>query len=198
MSENSFNNSYSPPASGMWTGTILFVLFFGVATWTGLGAAQAGEPEKHYVPGGSGMHGAHEMHDAPGAHGMKGAHDGMMKSGMPADLDMAMTKMSEHHRFNVSVESQKTPPPINAMHTWVLTVRTPDGHAVEGARITVNGGMPMHGHGLPSAPRVTKYQGDGRYLVEGVKFNMSGWWKMDFNIVAGDNDDQVAFNIVLQ
>jgi hypothetical protein len=34
-------------------------------------------------------------------------------------------------------------------------------------------------------------------LVEGVKFNMAGWWEMSFDITADGQTDSVTFNIVL-
>ena len=36
--------------------------------------------------------------------------------------------------------------------------------------------MPQHGHGLPTRPRVTRSLGEGIYEIEGVRFNMGGWW----------------------
>lgn len=132
-----------------------------------------------------------EAHDAHGAQGMAG-------TGMQADLDTSTSKMSEHHRFQVSVESQETPLPLNVMHAWVLTVTTPDGQAIDGAKVIVDGGMPAHGHGLPTAPRVTKNLGEGRYLVEGMKFNMSGRWEITFTIAKGSDNDRVTFNLILQ
>ena len=44
------------------------------------------------------------------------------------------------------------------------------------AAITVDGGMPQHGHGFPTRPRVTRDLDDGTYLLEGMKFSMTGWW----------------------
>jgi hypothetical protein len=57
--------------------------------------------------------------------------------------------------------------------------------------------MPQHGHGLPTSPQATEYLGDGRYLIEGVRFNMGGWWELKFSISAGQGDDSAVFNVVL-
>jgi hypothetical protein len=57
--------------------------------------------------------------------------------------------------------------------------------------------MPEHDHGLPTAPQVTRYLGNGDYLVEGIKFLMNGWWQMSFLITAGEQRDSVTFNLVL-
>jgi hypothetical protein len=58
--------------------------------------------------------------------------------------------------------------------------------------------MPQHGHGLPSRPQVTKNLGSGNYLVEGMKFQMGGWWVMDFTINANGQTDAVHFNMMLK
>ena len=70
-------------------------------------------------------------------------------------------------------------------------------HAAEGATIMIDGGMPQHGHGLPTAPRVTRSLGGGRYQVEGLKFNMGGWWELRFRITSEAGTDSVTFNVDL-
>lgn len=57
--------------------------------------------------------------------------------------------------------------------------------------------MPQHGHGLPTAPAVIEALGDGRFLIEGMKFNMPGWWVLDLVIDGPDGHDTVTFNLVL-
>jgi hypothetical protein len=69
---------------------------------------------------------------------------------------------------------------------------------VDDAEITVDGGMPQHGHGLPTSPQVTQNLGGGDYLVEGVKFQMLGWWEVKFNINANGQSDTVTFNLILE
>lgn len=71
------------------------------------------------------------------------------------------------------------------------------GAAVDGATITVSGGMPEHGHGLPTQPRVTRALGEGRYQVDGVRFSMPGWWVLTFRVDATAGQDSVTFNLKL-
>lgn len=85
--------------------------------------------------------------------------------------------------FNVSYTSQVEPLPLNQIHSWILHVETTDGRPVEQAGIRVDGGMPAHGHGLPTQPSVREI-GKGDYLVEGIKFSMTGYWEMWFEISA--------------
>jgi hypothetical protein len=86
---------------------------------------------------------------------------------------------------------------VGAIHGWTLRVDDALGAAVSHARITVDGGMPQHGHGLPTRPRVTREADAGVYQVEGMRFNMGGWWEVTFRIHGPLGDDRVTFNLDL-
>ena len=77
----------------------------------------------------------------------------------------------------------------------VITDR--DGHPVDGATIAVNGSMPQHGHGLPTRPRVSNALGGGNYEIEGLRFNMGGWWELKLSISTPAGTDVVTFNLSL-
>lgn len=117
---------------------------------------------------------------------------------VPPGLDYSTTRMSETGLFQATIAPSAAPIPINQIHTWTLQVETPDGAPVDGATIAVDGDMPQHGHGLPTQPQVTQDLGDGAYLVEGMKFQMTGWWVVDFDIDAAGQSDQVRFNLMLK
>jgi hypothetical protein len=78
-----------------------------------------------------------------------------------------------------------------------LHLETATGSAVDVCDVTVDGGMPQHGHGLPTKPRVTRHLGGGDHLVEGMKFNMGGWWVVKFRVAAAQGRDSVVFNVKL-
>lgn len=99
--------------------------------------------------------------------------------------------------FKVSYATDPAVIPLNAFHTWTLTVRNASGEPITDAVITVKGGMPLHGHGLPSEPRVTKNLGDGSYLIEGVKFMMPGEWEMTFTVKSGGKEDSATFAVTI-
>ena len=125
----------------------------------------------------------------------------MMMSRMndiPSDLDYSTTRTSDQDLYRVSYSPSTGTIPVNQMHQWTLHVESTDGKPVEDATISVDGDMPQHGHGLPTSPRVTEYLGNGDYLVEGLKFQMGGWWLMDFTITANGQTDAVHFNMVLK
>lgn len=112
-------------------------------------------------------------------------------------LDFSTTRLSDNGWFRVSYASSENIVPVNQMHQWTLHVETEDGELVENATIMVDGDLPEHGHGLPTRPQVTEYLGNGDYLVEGLKFQMGGWWVMDFTITANSHTDAVHFNMKL-
>ena len=121
-----------------------------------------------------------------------------LNSEVPADLDYSTTRASDNDLFRVSYVSSQDIVPVNQMHQWTLHVETAEGQPVEDATINVDGDMPQHGHGLPTRPQVTKNLGNGDYLVEGMKFQMGGWWVMDFTISANGQTDAVHFNMMLK
>ena len=78
-----------------------------------------------------------------------------------------------------------------------IAIAADDGTAVEGASLTIDGGMPQHGHGLPTRPRVTRALDGGTYEVDGVRFNMGGWWEFKVTITSARGVDTVTFNLSL-
>lgn len=115
----------------------------------------------------------------------------------PADLDLSLAKSTEQGLYTASVEPGLSPILVGTMHGWVVQITTPDGRPVDHARIAVDGGMPQHGHGLPTEPEVSADLGGGRYQVEGMKFNMPGWWVVNLSVDGPDGSDTVTFNLVL-
>lgn len=116
----------------------------------------------------------------------------------PDDIDTSATRTTDSGLFQVSWRSDAGEVPLNEIHTWTLTVTTPDGSPVENAEISVDGGMPQHGHGLPTSPKVTEYLGAGEYRVEGLRFQMIGFWEVKFDIRAGGQSDSITFNMILR
>jgi hypothetical protein len=83
---------------------------------------------------------------------------------------------------------------LQKVHVRVLDA---GGRPVDGAEMTVDGGMPQHGHGLPTRPRMTGGLGGGRYEIDGVRFSMGGWWEFKLAIRAAAGADSVTFNLDL-
>jgi len=117
---------------------------------------------------------------------------------VPADLDLSAMQRSESGLYQATIVPEMEPIAINQLHTWIVHIETSDGQPVSDATVTVDGDMPQHGHGMPTRPQVTRYLGNGDYLVEGMKFQMGGWWVVEFVIGAGGEQDKVSFNLLLE
>ena len=115
----------------------------------------------------------------------------------PSDLDLSLRQATAQGRYVVQMEPPAAPPAINQIHAWQIKLSSPDGTPVRHARIAVDGGMPQHGHGLPTRPQVKREVTDGTYVMEGMKFSMTGWWEIKLAIQAADGADTVVFNTVV-
>ena len=115
----------------------------------------------------------------------------------PPSLDTSLNHPSEKGAFIVALVPPESPPNINQIHTWQIKVSSAAGSPVRQAKIAVDGGMPQHGHGLPTRPQVSRELGDGTYLLEGMKFSMTGWWEIKLAIAAPEGTDKVTFNTIV-
>lgn len=115
----------------------------------------------------------------------------------PAELDYSRTRASEGGRYRATIRPQGDSIPQGRLQRWTLHLETAAGAPVDSAAVAVDGGMPQHGHGLPTRPRVTRSLGNGDHLVEGMKFNMGGWWVVTFRVGAAAGADSVVFNLKL-
>lgn len=96
-----------------------------------------------------------------------------------------------------AVLAPDAPLKVGALQSARITIRDREGAPVRGAAITIDGGMPQHGHGLPTRPRVTREAGEGGYLVDGLRFNMGGWWELRFTVSRATVADTLTFNVRL-
>jgi len=121
----------------------------------------------------------------------------MMFAKAPKDLDYSRTRTSEGGRYRATIHPQGDSIPQGRLHRWTVHLETASGAPVDSATMVVDGGMPQHGHGLPTKPRVTRELGNGDHLVEGMKFNMGGWWVVKFRVNATAGSDSLVFNLKL-
>lgn len=117
---------------------------------------------------------------------------------IPEGLDLSLSKPTTANKYVVQLHPLGDPDKIGQMQSWEASVATADGKPVSGARIEVGGGMPQHGHGLPTRPAVTRELEGGRYVIGGVKFSMSGWWELKLKIDSpATGPDAATFNVVV-
>ena len=88
------------------------------------------------------------------------------------------------------------PIPVGQLHAWTVAVTLPDGSPTK-ADVVFDGGMPQHGHGLPTVPKVMGEDAEGRAIVGGVRFNMPGWWELKVHLHGAAGEDTATFNIAL-
>ncbi len=112
------------------------------------------------------------------------------------ELDTNLTQLSANQRYEGTLSSKLEPLQINQIHEWELEIESIEGEPLVGADVTLSGGMPEHQHGFPTVPTVTEV-GEGRYLVEGMKFQMSGSWQMVFDIEVNGEHDELVFNLIV-
>ena len=121
----------------------------------------------------------------------------MLFAGAPKDVDYSRTRRSEAGLYSATIKPKGDSIPQGKLQSWTIHLETATGAPVDSASVTVDGGMPQHGHGLPTRPRVTRSLGNGDHLVEGLKFNMGGWWVVKFRVQAPAGTDSVTFNLKL-
>jgi hypothetical protein len=105
-------------------------------------------------------------------------------------------RTSASRQFTATLQADQPLRP-RRMQTVRVAIADADGRPVDDATIQIDGGMPEHGHGLPTRPRVTRALGNGLYEIEGVRFNMGGWWEFKLAIKAAAGSDVVTFNLAL-
>lgn len=111
--------------------------------------------------------------------------------------DLSLSRTSPNGHFVVTL----VPPasvPVQEIHEWQVKVATPGGAPVSGAAVYLNGGMPEHGHGLPTRPAVTREPVPGTYVVEGMKFSMPGMWELLVAVRKDTTSDVTAFNYLVR
>lgn len=121
----------------------------------------------------------------------------MMFAKPPRDLDYGRTRTSAAGLYRATIRPQGDSIPTGKLHRWTLHLETAAAAPIDSAVISVDGGMPQHGHGLPTKPQVTRGPGKGDHLVEGMKFNMGGWWIVKFRVSAAPGRDSIVFNLKL-
>ena len=115
----------------------------------------------------------------------------------PPNLDVSLTRPSVAKKYVVTLQPPATPAAINQLHSWRVLLASSAGAPIAHAHITVDGGMPQHGHGLPTRPQVTQELPEGTYVIEGMKFSMTGWWEIKLAIDGTEGADKVTFNTVV-
>lgn len=104
---------------------------------------------------------------------------------------------SEKGHFQIRVDFPGNSVPLNKMQQWELHVTDSEGTPVNNAIISISGGMPSHKHGMPSSPEVIRNTSDDSYLINGMKFQMFGHWRLNISISEGNTTDNAVIDFKL-
>ena len=115
----------------------------------------------------------------------------------PPALDLSLTRLSKEHRFLVTLVPPDGVIGTQQIQTWQIKLATPAGVPISKALVYMNGGMPEHGHGLPTRPVVTREIAPGTYQLEGLKFSMPGWWELIVAVQVNGMEDMTYFNRII-
>jgi YtkA-like protein len=93
-----------------------------------------------------------------------------------------------------------TPEPIPqsqnfALDLWVFPAAASEPPLTD-LTVSVDAGMPEHGHGMNQVPVVTPLA--GRFHVEGMRFHMPGRWEMYFDITRGALTERAQVEVMLE
>jgi hypothetical protein len=105
--------------------------------------------------------------------------------------------ISRGGHYRIDVRPADSPVTLGEMHDWVVHLERTDAAPARPSIVRFDGGMPSHGHGFVTAPRVTRDLGGGKFLVEGVKFHMAGAWEIRVTLTNAEGGDQVSIPITV-
>ncbi|GAA5181247.1 hypothetical protein GCM10025771_27740 [Niveibacterium umoris] len=112
-------------------------------------------------------------------------------------LLLSFTRPPADSKFVVTLHPPATPIAIDQAHTWQVRLASQDGAPIKHARINVDGGMPQHGYGLLTRPRVTQGVTDGTYVIEGMTFSTTGWLEIQLTIESPQGRERVFFDVAV-
>jgi hypothetical protein len=105
-----------------------------------------------------------------------------------------LTQLTEKKQFEVKLECESAPSTGVFQNCWLMLKHLDE--TIESASVFLNGGMPEHHHGLPTAPVVSWSKASHAYIIEGLKFSMPGYWELNFSIEAEElPKDQTTFSL---
>ena len=121
----------------------------------------------------------------------------MRRAPVPAASEFGLGPRTSHAGLYTAKLLPVEPLRPRKLQAVQVAITDANGAPIQRAHITIDGGMPQHGHGLATQPRVTKHVGNGVYEIDGVRFNMGGWWEFKLSVTTDSGTDLVTFNLEL-
>ncbi len=107
--------------------------------------------------------------------------------------EQGLEAVSAGGRYRIGIRPELGAASIGVLHAWRVDVSLPDGRATEVRELRFDGGMPQHGHGFETAPRVTARLGPAAFRVDGVRFSMAGDWTIRVDVAGAVGVDSASF-----
>ncbi len=85
-------------------------------------------------------------------------------------------------------------PQAGQFHDCQVSFSNRQNQAVAVQTVRLEGAMPAHGHGLPTAPVLTSQDELGHYRIDGLQYNMPGRWLLGFAVEGALGDDRIIFD----
>ena len=130
-----------------------------------------------------------------GAPATSGAADPRRVEAAPDTSRERWQALSRSGRYRISIRPEIGEPRLGPLHGWIVQVETAAGQPFQPTQLVFDGGMPQHGHGFETSPRVTDALGTGLFRVDGVRFHMAGPWKLRVDIAGPDGADFALFDV---
>lgn len=90
------------------------------------------------------------------------------------------------------------PPTIGHFEPCQLALSEKTGSPINVGLVVIKGGMPTHGHGLPTSPQAHFDDMTGHYIIKGLKFSMPGPWVLDAQFKHRKTVHSLRFEFQLQ
>lgn len=105
--------------------------------------------------------------------------------------------LTEGGHYRIRARPAASPVTLHQMHDWIVGIELTGPSSEVPTALRFDGGMPAHGHGFVTRPRVTRNLGGGEFLVEGVKFHMPGAWVLQITVVGRTGSDRVTLPLTI-
>jgi hypothetical protein len=115
----------------------------------------------------------------------------------PAEAEFGLGPRASANQTYKATLQPRQPLRLRQLQTVPVLIVDGSGRPIEGAQVSIDGGMPEHLHGLPTRPRISRSLGGGMYEIEGLRFSMGGWWELKLAIDSPAGMDSVTFNLAL-
>lgn len=107
----------------------------------------------------------------------------------------AWTTRSEAGRYRVSIGPESGQVELGPLQSWWARFETLEGRVFQPGHVSFGGGMPQHGHGFDTSPRVTEALAGGEVRIEGVRFHMAGEWRLRVDFLGPEGRDTALFEV---